>query len=127
MNRIESTVMSRELEPRCPRDNHVMRYEPAGIQWKDPSGKTATLPSYHCPYMGCSVRYDPANGYFTVIGEPDLPYFVEEPATNLRRCPWHGAWLFRQVEGLTGRFVLKCGAKDCAYAHSDVGGIWLRE
>jgi hypothetical protein len=127
MEQTGSFVMSHHLKPRCPRDNHVMRYEPTGIRWKSPSGETETLPSYHCPYMGCSVRYDPANGYFTVINAPDVPFFVEEPATNLVRCPRHGAWLYREAEDLTDRFVLKCGVEGCDYVHSDVGGIWLRE
>lgn len=127
MNTTKQLAMSHHLKPRCPRDNHVMRYEPAGIRWKDSSGKIETYASYHCPFMGCSVRYDPASGYFTVILEPDLPYFVEEPATNLAQCPRHGAWLHRETEDDTGRFVLRCGVERCNYVHSDVGGIWLRE
>jgi len=120
-------TMSRNLRPRCPRDNHVMRYEPAGIRWKDAWGRIETQPSYHCPYMGCSVRYHPEDGYFTVIYEPDLPFFVEEPATNLAQCPQHGTWLHREIEGDSDRFVLRCGVEGCDYVRSDVGGIWLRE
>lgn len=119
--------MNHQLRPRCPRDNHIMRYEPAGIRWKDASGKTATLPSYHCNYTGCSVRYDPSNGYFTVILEPDIPYFVEEPATNLAQCPRHGTWLYREMEGSAECFTLRCGIEGCEYVRADVGGIWLRE
>jgi hypothetical protein len=77
-----------------------------------------TLPSYHCRYLGCSVRYHPANGYFTVINEPDLPYFVDEPATNLVCCPRHGAWLYREAKNSAERLVLKCGIDGCDYVRS---------
>jgi hypothetical protein len=127
MNETSTLAMSHHLKPRCPRDNRIMHYEPEGIRWKDASGKIASLPSYHCNYTGCSVRYDVSNGYFTVILEPDVPYFVEEPATNQMRCPRHGAWLFRELEDLTDRFILRCGVEGCSYVHADPGGIWLRE
>src|SRR5215471_2255865 len=127
MKRTESLIMSDKLKPRCPRDNHVMRLEPAGIRWDDPAGHTETLASYHCQYLGCCVRYDPANGYYTVINEPEAPYFVDEPGTNLERCPRHGTWLYRNTEAGTDRFLLKCGVEGCDYLHPDVQGIWLRE
>jgi hypothetical protein len=125
---MDSTLtIDHHLKPRCPRDNHVMRFEPAGIRWRNSSGETETQPSYHCHYMGCSVRYDPANGYFTMIEEPDIPFFVEEPATNQVRCPCHGTWLYRENDESTDRFVLRCGVNGCDYTHGDVSGIWLRE
>ena len=127
MRQTENITMSHKLRPRCPRDNRIMHYEPEGIQWKDISGKIASIPSYHCDYMQCSVRYSPEEGYFTVILEPDVPYFVEEPATNLLRCPIHDAWLYREQKSPTEGFVLKCGVEGCGYAHRDVGGVWLRD
>ena len=127
MSETTTLTMSHHLKPRCPRDNHIMRYEPTGVRWKGVSGEDQSLPSYHCPYMGCSVRYDPSNGYYTVIHEPDSPYFVDEPATNLALCPLHGTWLHREMENVAGHFVLRCGIEGCGFARSDVGGIWLRE
>jgi hypothetical protein len=115
MEQVNSIVMSHHLRPRCPRDSHVMSYEPRGIRWKSGTGQTETLPSYHCDYLGCSVRYDPANGYYTVINEPDVPYFVDEPAANLVRCPLHGTWLYREVQDKTGRSLLKCGVDGCTH------------
>lgn len=124
MKETSTLAMSHHLKPRCPRDNRTMHYEPEGIRWKDTSGTIGSLPSYHCNYTGCSVRYDVSNGYFTVILEPDVPYFVEEPATNQMRCPRQ---LFRELEDLTDRFILRCGIDGCNYVRADVGGIWLRE
>ena len=115
MEHADTITMSHHLMPRCPRDSHVMRYEPKGIRWRNSTGLVETLASYHCPYIGCSVRYDPANGYFTVINEPDLPYFVDEPAANLVRCPRHGTWLYREAKN---RSLLKCGVDGCNYARS---------
>jgi len=116
-------AMSHHLTPRCPHDSHVMRYEPRGIRYRSSTGQLQTLPSYHCPYMGCSVRYDPANGYFTVINEPDLPYFVDEPATNLLRCPRHGTWLYTEAKSKSDCLVLKCGVDGCNYARSSLSEI----
>lgn len=126
-NKTAPSAMSHDLKPRCPRDNHVMHFEAAGIRWKNSSGTTETQPSYHCPYMGCSVRYNLEEGYFTVVYEPDLPYFVEEPATNLAQCPRHGTWLHREMEEDSDRFLLRCGVEGCNFVRTDVGGIWLRE
>jgi len=119
-----TTTLSHDLKPRCPRDNHVMRYESRGIE-SERGGETQTLPSYHCDYQGCSVRYTPEEGYFTVVDMPDLPHFVEEPGTNLLQCPRHGTWLFRcQIEGGNARrFVWQCGIERCGYTRPDVGGM----
>ena len=46
-----------------------------------PSRHTATV-QWQVAYNGCSVRYAPEHGYFTVVKAPDLPVFVEEPAVN---------------------------------------------
>jgi hypothetical protein len=115
------------LKPLCPRDNHVMRYDPKGIEAKA-ENVTYSTPSYHCGFQGCSVRYTPEDGYFTVIDVPDLPHFVEEPGTNILQCPQHGTWLYRsnqenRVDGRTWR----CGVDGCEYTRSDVGGPWLRQ
>jgi len=104
-----------------------MRYEAKGIRWKGGDGKAKTFPSYHCDYISCCVRYAPTDGYFTVIDEPDVPYFVDEPGTNLVRCPRHGTWLYREADDNAHRFALKCGVEGCDYAQADVEGIWLRE
>jgi hypothetical protein len=123
MQQANTLAMSHHLTPRCPRDSHVMRYEPKGIRWRGSAGQVETLASYHCPYIGCSVRYDPANGYFTVINEPDLPYFVDEPAANLVRCPRHGTWLYREARNRTEDVVLKCGVDGCNYAYASQSGV----
>ena len=125
MLQLLSTEMSRELKPSCTRDNHVMRYEEKGIQWSDQLGELQVLPSYHCSYLGCSVRYTPAQGYFTVVRVPDEPYFIEEPGTNSLRCPKHGTWLFR--EQIRHEFIWRCAIENCKFAHSDVPVVWLPE
>jgi len=91
MHQTLSDVLSRTLKPLCPHDSRVMHYEAKGINWKGGSGDTESMPSYPCGYTGCSVRYTPQQGYFTVVKTPEQPYFVEEPATNVLQCPRHGA------------------------------------
>ena len=83
MHKTLSDVLSSTLKPLCPRDSHAMHYEAKGIHWKNDSGDTESMPSYHCGYTGCSVRYTPQQGYFTLVKTPEQPYFVEEPATNV--------------------------------------------
>jgi hypothetical protein len=110
--------LNHSLKPICPRDDRVMHYEAKGISWKEtPEDKEVqVLPSYHCDFEGCSVRYDLFNGYFTVVHTPDQPFFIEEPGVNLVRCPRHGTWLYRK-ESHKGdsRYEWHCGVDDCDY------------
>ncbi len=125
MPQIVSAGMSQGLKPLCTRDNHVMHYEPKGIHWNDRLGVTQALASYHCTYLGCSVRYTPTQGYFTLVLVPEEPYFLDEPGTNSLRCPKHGTWLYRAQVG--HEFAWRCGIKNCDYGHEDVPPVWLRE
>jgi len=127
MNQILSDKLSHTLTPLCPRDNHVMHYEPQGIHWRAASRETEVAPSYHCGYIGCSVRYTHEQGYFTVVKTPEEPYFAEEPATNVLRCPRHNAWLYRCHDKKEDHFIWRCGVEGCDYTHTDVPGVWLRE
>jgi len=122
MAEVTEYTLSRHLEPICPRDDHVMRFEARGIAWKalPTDRRRETMPSYHCNFGGCSVRYDPANGYFTVVLEPEQPYFVEEPGVNLFQCPTHGAWLYRTKDQHTNSHLLwRCPVESCTYTHAD--------
>jgi hypothetical protein len=86
-----SYLLSARLEPVCPRDNKLMRYEASGL----PSGSDER-PSYRCGYQGCSVRYDLINGYFALIGMPGRIKPAEEPGINTLKCEKHGVWLYRR-------------------------------
>jgi hypothetical protein len=116
---IIAETLNSTLKPLCPRDNHVMHYEPHGITWPEEPGSAAlhVVPSYHCNYFGCSVRYIPSDGYFTVIDTPDRPHFVDEPGANILQCPRHGAWLYRSRDESTNGVVWRCGVEGCDYAH----------
>jgi hypothetical protein len=46
-------VLSGHLKPLCSRDNHVMKYESGGSR-----ANTGDRASYHCGFVGCSVRYN---------------------------------------------------------------------
>src|SRR5438270_11666595 len=70
------------------RDNHVMRYESRGS--RSNAGHQA---SCHCGFEGCSVRYDPTDGYYMLIGMPNHANPVDEPGVNALRCPRHAHWL----------------------------------
>ena len=100
-----------------------MHYEAKGVTWKATAGAkhTETLPSYHCNFEGCSVRYDAVNGYYTVVMTPDQPFLIEEPGVNLLQCPRHDTWLYR-TENQHGdsRFAWRCGVEGCDYSRSDV-------
>ena len=118
--------LSRSVKPICPRDNHVMHYEGTGISWQE-CGEAQAIPSYHCGYFGCSVRYTHTDGYFTVVDTPDLPHFVEEPGTNLLQCPRHGTYLYRgAVSDKDGGFEWRCGVHGCDYVHADIESAWYR-
>ena len=84
-----SYVLDAKLEPVCPRDKKIMRYEASGL----PSG-TDNRPSYHCGYQGCSVRYDLVNGYFTLVGKPKQITPLGEPGVNTFKCEKHEVWLY---------------------------------
>ncbi len=104
-------VLDPNIEPLCPRDNKVMRYEASGI----PSG-TDNRPSYHCSPEECSVRYDLVDGYFTLMGESKHMYSVEEPGVNTLKCEKHGTWLYRRRDrdGESGT-AWGCGVEGCDY------------
>jgi hypothetical protein len=106
-------VLSDDLKPLCPRDNHVMKYESRHSQSN--SGDEA---SYHCGLGGCSVRYNPADGYFMLIGMPDHPNPIEEPGVNVRRCPVHQQWLYRRVANDRHVADWLCSVEGCEYAFS---------
>jgi hypothetical protein len=141
-------VISLNISPLCIRDDHVMKFEPDGIHWReeteeksksDLQGFAATtqtfeyqdtkhaVGSYHCGHGGCSVRYTPQQGYFTVIEEPEEPYFVDEPGANTLACPIHEAWLYRRRRANSEAFEWACGIEGCTYCHTDVPGNWLRQ
>jgi hypothetical protein len=112
------------IEPLCPRDGHVMRYRAHTTEWPTEAG-TKTLPCYRCEHQGCSVRFSPYDGYFTVISTPDLPQAVEEPGVNLLQCPQHNAWLYRSIALNQGeRLVWRCGVEGCDYTRADFGQAW---
>ena len=107
-----SYVLDPMLEPLCPRDNKIMRYEASGL----PSG-TDNRPSYHCGYEGCGVRYDLVSGYFTLIGMPEQINPVEEPGVNATKCEKHGFWLYhrRDQNGEWGPEWC-CGVEGCKFS-----------
>jgi hypothetical protein len=106
-----SCVICANLEPLCPRDNQIMRYEASGL----PSG-TDNRPSYHCGHQGCSVRYDLVSGYFTLIGAPEHINPVEEPGVNTLKCEKHGTWLYRRREQTKEwADVWCCGVERCNF------------
>jgi hypothetical protein len=117
-----SYVLGARLEPVCPRDNKIMRYEPSGL----PSG-TDNRPFYRCGYEGCSVRYDLANGYFTLIGMPDQINPAEEPGVNTLKCEKHGVWLHRRKdqakEGVTSGVAVLKGASSQPVRDSRSGKV----
>jgi hypothetical protein len=114
-------TLSKTLKPLCPRDRHVMRYEVHGIRWKDDvDSRVRSVPSYHCDFGGCSVRYNHTDGYFTVVDTPDHPFFVEEPGTNILQCPRHGAWLYRCRDEDVGALTWRCGVERCDYVRAEM-------
>jgi hypothetical protein len=118
-----SEKLSSKIKPLCPRDGHAMHYEAKGIVSKT-KDETLITPSYHCGFEGCSVRYMPSDGYFTVINMPDLPHFVEEPGTNTLQCPSHGTWLYRSDERASEHGqTWRCGVDGCDYMRNEVAGL----
>ena len=113
-------ALSQGLQPVCPRDRSVMRYQSGGIEWKDEAGNgMGRKASYFCGHAGCTVRYTPEQGYFTVVDTPTQPYFVDEPGTNLLRCPDHHTWLYRSKDAERDMFVWRCGIENCDCKRSD--------
>jgi hypothetical protein len=118
-----SYVIDTKLEPLCPRDNKIMRYEASGL----PSG-TDNRPSYHCGHGGCNVRYDLVNGYFTLIGMPECINPLAEPGVNTLKCEKHETWLYRRrdKDGEAGA-AWCCGVEGCDYGtQRGAKGTWVR-
>lgn len=125
VSKITSQKLSDSIEPLCPRDSHVMRYDRRGLGLPRGAETAAEVPSYVCGYEGCSVRYTHLDGYFTIIDAPDLPEAVEEPGVNLLQCPRHRAWLYRCVAGNSNEnLAWRCGVEGCDYTRSDFGPAW---
>ena len=125
---LASHAISHHLEPVCPRDDHKMKFDSDGVRWEQTADHaTFKVATYHCGYNGCSVRYAPEHGYFTVVKAPDLPVFVEEPAVNSLQCPIHNTWLYRRTKSDGVGFEWRCGCEGCDYCHVDVPGNWLRQ
>jgi hypothetical protein len=100
-------VMSSNLKPRCPRENHIMKYESSHS--RSNSGDEA---SYHCGFEGCSVRYNLRDGYYMLIGMPDHANPVEEPGVNILKCPRH-QWMYRRVIDAEPGVYWCCGVEGC--------------
>ena len=116
-------VLSTRLVPRCSRDDHKMNYESGS--WRPNSEGQS---SYHCGFGGCSVRYDPTNGYHMLIGMPDREIPIDEPGVNTARCPQHGLWLYRRGSaGAQAGARWSCGVEGCVYDFdAKTKGNWVR-
>src|SRR5260370_31145859 len=122
-----SQGMRTDLRPLCSRHNHVMTYEPSGLQWRDmtrPKGTVSARPYYRCTSSGCRVRYSSAQGYFTIAGAPEYPTCVQEPA-NVMKCPADDQKLYirEHTQGEKGR-TWCCGVEGCAHSFVDLPGEW---
>lgn len=116
-------AMSSHLKPLCSRDNHVMKYESGGSRTN-----TRKQSSYHCGYVGCSVRYNSTHGYYMLMGMPDHTYTVDEPGVNTVKCPRHNHWLYRQenIDAEPGVHWC-CGVEGCGYGYdANTKGGWVR-
>ena len=118
-----ANLLSRELKPLCPRDDHVMKYESSHGRL-NPEHE----PSYHCGFMGCSVRYDSNDGYYTLLSVDEHVYRLEEPGVNTLKCPVHNGWLYRRENLVTKPGVCWCcGVGNCDYRYNDrTKGDWVR-
>ena len=117
-----ASVLNGHLKPLCSRDNHVMKYEAGGSR-----ANANDQASYHCGFEGCSVRYDAADGYYTLIGMPDHANPVDEPGVNIMKCPKHNHWLYRReninAESGVGWW---CGVEGCSYGYNaNAKGDWV--
>ena len=117
-----SDVLSSHLQPLCSRDNHVMKYESRGSR-----SNVGDQASYHCGWIGCSVRYDSTDGYYMLVGMPDA-YAVDEPGVNTLKCPRHDHWLYRRLNIHAQPGVRWCcGVEGCDYGHNaSTKGDWVR-
>ena len=116
--------LSDSIEPLCPRDSRVLRYDAQGIELSA-DGEARAIPHYRCGHQGCSVCYAPSEGYFSIIATPDVPQPIEEPGVNLLQCPHDGGWLYRAVaDNQEERLVWRCGVEGCDYTRSDFGPAW---
>jgi hypothetical protein len=141
-------LINKLISPLCSRDDHLMKFEPDSIHWREQTDQKSSadalefaattqpfeyqdtehaVGSYYCGYRGCSVRYTPEQGYFTVVEVPEQPYFVDEPGTNTLACPIHNAWLYRRRRAHGEGFEWACGVDGCAYCHTDVPRPWLKQ
>ena len=120
--KISLQKLSASIEPVCPRDRHIMRYDSKGIPTLGAADDDDALPCYRCD---CTVRYTPLDGYFTVIETPELAQAVEEPGINLLRCPRHEAWLYRAFSDAPGEdLVWRCAVEGCDYLRANFGPAW---
>jgi hypothetical protein len=111
MTTASADVFSSHLRPLCSRDNHVMKYESGGSRVN-----TGGQASYHCGYLGCSVRYNSMAGYHMLMGISNHTYAVDEPGMNTLKCPRHDDWLYRGKNISSERGVdWCCGVKGCDY------------
>src|SRR5438874_13362234 len=95
-------VLSRHLKPLCSRDNHVMKYESGGSR-----SNTGDRASYHCGFVGCSVRYNSTDGYYMLIGMADHANSVDQPGVNTASCPLPCRGLYR-TEYIEPNHVVFC-------------------
>jgi hypothetical protein len=106
-----TNILSSHLRPFCSRDNRVMKYEPGGSR-----ANKGDLASYHCGYVGCSVRYNSTAGYYMLMGIPNHTYAVDEPGINTLKCARHDHWLYRREKIDAERGVSwGCGVEGCDY------------
>lgn len=78
----EGGVVKQTLEPVLSKT--LMNYEAKGIYWQSASeDRIQTMAPYHCNFMGCGVRYDHMNGYFTVLNVPERPFLWKSQAQAL--------------------------------------------
>lgn len=118
-----ANLVSSHLKPHCSRDNHVMKYESGGSR-----ANTGDHASYHCGYVGCSVRYNSTDGYYMLMGIPCHTYAVDEPGVNTFQCPIHGRWLYRRqnIDAEPG-VHWSCGVEGCDYGYdANTKGDWVR-
>jgi hypothetical protein len=116
-------VLNRHLNPFCPRDNHVMKYEFHG-----PRPDVERRASYHRGFDGCSVRYDANDGYHTLLRVDEHCHRLEEPGVNTFKCPRHNSWLYRKEDLVTKPGVRWCcGIDGCGYClDAPTKGAWVR-
>jgi len=116
-------VLSHELKPLCPRDNHRMKYESGRLR-----SNLEHQSSYHCGFEGCSVRYDSTDGYYTLLRFDEQVYRLDEPGVKTLKCPVHNCWLYRQQDLDTEMGVRwSCGIEHCHYCfNAPTKGDWVR-